>query len=450
MHSIPKLLTALGLALALCVPMARAQATVVDDPDVDLTQFLKDPSHEARMLDLAYTKTGYLIAGFAELVPGPGDDRLVIVQRDLSGQWNLISNHAYGLEHILELSLTVPERGGGNDPVRHRVYVAIHFATDVGMPSELEALGVVSGPWLTKWKNPGRISFVPNVPQFPPRARERWTPVVAAVPYAPGDFTEHIVEVAFSWPVVPPILGASWTSVLRAQSFDYGKQMTNGAIIAGLGPTGSSAPELNGFDFRNPSICSDSKNGNTVIAVEDVSKDVVYVTAASPKVNHVDVMAATPGSFTGVGALLEGSPVVAADEGFVMFTYLGRDTSGRTGMYLASTTSTGGGYTALAQIHHWVDSPGDLAVREGSVYVAGRFFQDNVTPQKAVLQAWEGPWVNITGSNSYFTSVADHYHDNGQPRIAITDDGPVHQSVGYGARDWAGSQPAGGGIWVDL
>lgn len=282
MHALRTRLTPLLVTLVgLLAPRGAAQ----DDPDIDLwTPFAGHPGLAGRMMDMAYTGDGALIVAYVEHVPGPGDDRVVILRREPSGgAFQQISDHAYGFEHALELSLAVPGRHTG-DPHRDKVYVAVHFATDVGTGTDWEWAALISGRYDQKWKNPGRLAVAADVGQ-PSASWRAWSPSVAVVPAAPQDFSHHAAVLAFAFPQ------PAGTGIVRATSVDLGRNLQPSVHVAGPnagGVTGLGQLDLSLGSYASPAAASDDRNAYLALAFQDDDRDVVHVLGASP---------ASPGSF---------------------------------------------------------------------------------------------------------------------------------------------------------
>ena len=439
----------LALAVTL-VSIQAAPALAQNDADIEIAlQFTTDPGHPGRMLDMVYTEDGLLVVAFAELVPGAQSDRLVVAVRDTAtGAWTLLSNSAYMFDHILELSLAVPGQILG-DPSKDRVYIAVHFAADLGHPVEDEFVALVSGPVHTKWRGPGRVAYVSDLPQ-PASSWVSMHPTVAVVPLVHDDFTQHVVELVFMYPEIP---GNTGGSIYRARSADYGHRLGPSIKLAGPGASGvrgRGTEVLAGRSYGHPSVVSDDLNAFVVIAFEDRDRDSVHVVSGPSAAHSLSYTFGTPE----YDRRAERAPVLAAAHGAVNFTCLTDlyDPYGGSVMIwyhgLAWDTPS---FRELAPLHDRAVSAGDIEVREGRAYITARCHLDNGKSGTAIV-VFEGR-RDDPGARLQAVPVNDHPSFTVQPRVAVTPDGFRHglESYGYTTRDWTRTGGLDGGyVNIDL
>ncbi|MEM8713403.1 MAG: hypothetical protein AAGG01_20860 [Planctomycetota bacterium] len=439
---------------------ARLPQAVTPRPDVDLTaMFQHGAGQEGRVMDMAYTSNGYLVVAYSEHAPGQASDRLVVAHRTPQGAWELLSNQRYGLGHILELKLAVPERGDGRDPKKDRVYIAVHVASDVGLgqrpggdPAELEAIGLVSGPWLTPWNGVGRASFaLVNGEQVPPRWRETWTPGIACVPVGSTAQGNYAIELAYAHPIGE---SGSGMGIYRTWSSDFGRSLEDPLQLAGPEPDFPCRPELCGDEYRSPSLTADWRRSRIVVAMEDRSADVVHVAGAWPGQPLIELLHSTEGLSPSGTQVVDRTPVIVSSEGDLVMTHLTL-VPGATLPFAAIQLLSGNPITGdlqpMRQIHSRAATACDVDLKGEHVFLTARVYEDDQWPQQAFLRAWDLP-LNDATAFPLTVLPADRINECVHPRIAARHAGEPWASVGYGQRDWLGpgtQTPAAGHVMIN-
>ncbi len=431
---------------ALLVGLVATRSLAQNDPDIDLWgSFATQPGNPGRMMDMAYTGDGALIVAFVEYVPGPGDDRIVVARREpAGGAFWLISNHAYGFRNVLELSLSVPGRHSSGASM-NRVYIAVHFATDVGTGTDWEWAALISGPYDKKWNNPGRMAVAQDLGQ-PSSSWRAWNPSVAVVPTGPMDFSDHDAVLCFAFPE------PGGTSIVRATSLDQGKNLLPSLRVAGPGSSGAagSGPiDLRQGAYANPSVASDDRNAFLVLGLQDDTRGTVHLVHAEP---DSSITTYTFGTLQNDNRR-ELAPRVASDDNWVVFTCLtdpiAPNGGGRPIYWYSGRSFDTGSWGQRGSLHWRSMTAADVCLREGQMYVAARCRTDNNTTVAPVL-AFDAP---RDGGQVQMAQVSDYLSWTVQPRVAVTRDGlmPARESQGYTTRDWTKTfQPDGGYVQLDL
>ncbi|MBK8178242.1 MAG: hypothetical protein IPK67_04980 [Planctomycetes bacterium] len=446
----------LSFLFSLAARPAEAQAQL-NSPDLELTvPFALPPPLGGRVMDMAYTKDGRLIAAWVEYRDHQ-DDRLVVASFDPPlGRWTLYSSFPY-FRRVLEIGLTVPQRLSP-DPAKNRIYIVAHVAQDIGLGADGEWILLISGPLDRPWGTPdangwpksggpGKMRVVGDLPQLPMRSWRRMHPTVACVPTVGDDFTEYTVELAFAFSE----LASGQESILWSRSRTYGTTLEPTQRITGpqQSPSIRNAQQLRTGAYRHPSVACDSKNAVLAIGFQDDVRQVVHVLGGKPD-SLLEYAFGTPEN----DGKEERAPSLATYDRRIYFTCLegpvqstgSMDLWLYDGLYFDSTS-----FRRLSRVHTRALSPGDLDVREGEVLVAARIQTDNVPGSGGPVMALRGS-LQPGGSFTQET-VSDHFTAGVEPRVAITPNSvfPPQASFGYTTRDWTKTGGVDAGfVFVDL
>jgi hypothetical protein len=358
---------------------------------------------------------------------------------------------------VLEIGIAVPERPS-NDPATRKIYIAAHVAQNIGMGADGEWMILISGPMDTPWgfpnasgwpKNggPGKMVVVADLPQQPVRSWRRMHPNVACVPIVPYDFTDYTVELVFAFSEQ----ASQEESILWSRSTNYGKSLQPTKRITGpqQAVTVYNSWDLKTGSYRHPSAVSDSRNGALVIGFQDDVRKNVHIIGGEPQVG-LSYAFGTPEN----DGRDEFAPQLAAYDRDTFFTCLegpanstgSRNMGAYTGRYYDATS-----LKRLGLVHSRALTPGDIAVREGEIFIAARLQTDNVPGSGGPVHALRG--FPHPGTVFSVERVSDYFSACEQPRVAITQNNvvPGLASFGYTTRDWSKTGGIEAGyVYVDL
>jgi hypothetical protein len=195
-------------------------------------------------------------------------------------------------------------------------------------------------------------------------------------------------------------------------------------------------------DYRHPSVASDERNAYALVAFEDAGAKNVVV-ATGPTNQSLGEVYQTPTNDNRA----EFSPCIAVDDTDVNLTCragaLGANGEAALTWYVGSIF---GAFLQLPGIHARATSAGDLAVHEGTGYVAATVLPDNAGASRCF--AFEGDRDSTT-STLTATAIQDSGAAIPGARVAITPEGvtPFRRSYAWRVPAAAGKVQA---VWLDL